>query len=341
MDVKHAQQYANKMADYANALPPGAQKDRALEEKRLWDEEVQRLLALKQSPVAVEYLDNSEPEEPRRRRNAVVTTVTAILVPAILLGSLYGLSKMQESAAVTAQTADSEASVPPTDPITLAPVPVPNEEAPETTEPVDTPPTSIPSFPVQPPVQDELKWKNGDTVSPLPATIPNNTQVTPFLAAYPDAEAWMNKDGDSDMKVVFTDSPEYNCGVKNLKENAMAQGAVAGCYNPQYGKTVFVYWSPVGTSEATREFVLAHEYSHFLQWWNSYDTMRSIQLEGYGENVDAVAAVEADASCRVLSWGGYSKEVADSSSSPCTVTDWKEGWLTERTKQLGITIKDY
>ena len=87
--------------------------------------------------------------------------------------------------------------------------------------------------------------------------------------------------------------------------------------------------------------MLAHELSHMLQWWHEFDLLQSAVDSGLAEDEEWQHAVETDATCRVLSWGGYSETAADRTSSPCDTDDWSPAWLAERAAALGVVVRDY
>lgn len=182
----------------------------------------------------------------------------------------------------------------------------------------------------------EAEWRAGDGLDPLPEIPPS--PAVPFLDDYADPTDWLVSAGVVDVEVIVTDDPEFNCGYADVDSEVV--GAFGGCFTPRYPRTLFVYWES-DTVPAQRQFLVAHEYSHLIQWWDKFDLMYS-GAEDPDIDEDAwTAAVESDASCRVLSWGGYAEWVADGSSAPCTATDWDEDWLRGEAVRLGVEIQDY
>ncbi|WP_146197033.1 hypothetical protein [Serinibacter arcticus] len=132
-----------------------------------------------------------------------------------------------------------------------------------------------------------------------------------------------------------TDDPTLNCGFG-------APGAetfvYVGCYQARYKDIVFVWWND-GSTEAQRKFLVAHEFSHWRQWNDHFAVMNAASRQGFFTDSQAWRdAVESDASCRVLSWGGYSADVVSSSSTPCTTDGWYEGWLVDAGVALGVQL---
>jgi hypothetical protein len=189
----------------------------------------------------------------------------------------------------------------------------------------------------------EARWRAGDYAQQLPDPVPGGTSSVPaFLTAHPDPTAWVLalNPANEGVDVVFTDDPAYNCGMVHVEEHSAYEDGVAGCFHPSYPRTLFVWWAD-GADPATKEFLLAHELSHMIQWWHDFDVVQSAVDSGFADDDEWQRAVETDASCRVLSWGGYSRDAADRSSSPCDTDEWSEGWLAERAVERGVVLRDY
>lgn len=187
----------------------------------------------------------------------------------------------------------------------------------------------------------EERWRAGEYAQTLPDPVPGEAPGTGFLPAYPDPTDWVVAldPANEGLRVVVTDDPGLNCGMTWVEWNDARDGA-AGCFDPSYPRTIFLWWSDAA-DPATKEFVAAHELSHLIQWWHQFDVMQSATDAGLGADERWTTAVETDATCRVLSWGGYSQEAADRSSSPCTADDWSPSWLAEQADALGVTVVDY
>ncbi|WP_435738798.1 hypothetical protein V5D56_09665 [Cellulosimicrobium sp. PMB13] len=189
----------------------------------------------------------------------------------------------------------------------------------------------------------EARWRAGDYAQELPDPVPGGTSSVPaFLPDHPDPTEWVTalNPANEGVEVVFTDDPTYNCGMVHVEEHDAWANGVAGCFHPSYPWTLFVWWAE-GADPATKEFLLAHELSHMIQWWHDFDVVQSAVDSGFAEDEEWQRAVETDASCRVLSWGGYSRDAADRSSSPCDTDEWSEGWLAERAADRGVVLRDY
>lgn len=252
----------------------------------------------------------------RRGRGAMAGLVVVVAVAAYVLNALGGTDPADAAGLPTEQ----EGSVPP----------------PTVWE--DPSPDAAPSA-----SGTEARWRAGDHAEPLPDPVPGGTSSAPaFLPAHPDPTEWLLalNPANEGVDVVFTDDPAYNCGMVHVEEHDAYEDGVAGCFHPSYPRTLFVWWAD-GADPATKEFLLAHELSHMIQWWHDFDVVQSAVDSGFAEDDEWQRAVETDASCRVLSWGGYSREAADRSSSPCGTDEWSEGWLAERAAERGVVLRDY
>ncbi|QJW37532.1 hypothetical protein [Cellulosimicrobium protaetiae] len=188
----------------------------------------------------------------------------------------------------------------------------------------------------------EAAWKAGDYAEPLPDPVPGSAQTSPFLPDHPDPTAWLLalNPANEGVQVVFTDDPELNCGMKHVAEHDAYATGSAGCFQPAHPTVLFVWWGE-DADPATNQVLLAHELSHMLQWWHEFDLLQSAVDSGLAEDEEWQHALETDATCRVLSWGGYSEAAADRMSSPCDTDDWSPTWLAERATDLGVVLRDY
>ncbi|MGN6240578.1 MAG: hypothetical protein ACTHNI_12665 [Cellulosimicrobium cellulans] len=188
----------------------------------------------------------------------------------------------------------------------------------------------------------EAAWKAGEYAEPLPDPVPGATQTTPFLPDHPDPTAWLLalNPANAGVQVVFTDDPTLNCGMEHVAEHDAYATGSAGCFQPAHPTVLFVWWGE-DSDPATKQVLLAHELSHMLQWWHEFDLLQSAVDSGFAEDEEWTHALETDATCRVLSWGGYSEAAADRTSSPCDTDDWSPTWLADRAIDLGVVLRDY
>ncbi|MFJ4231883.1 hypothetical protein [Cellulosimicrobium cellulans] len=188
----------------------------------------------------------------------------------------------------------------------------------------------------------EAAWKAGEYAEPLPDPVPGATQTTPFLPDHPDPTAWLLalNPANEGVEVVFTDDPTLNCGMEHVAEHDAYATGSAGCFQPAHPTVLFVWWGE-DSDPATKQVLLAHELSHLLQWWHEFDLLQSAVDSGFAEDEEWTHALETDATCRVLSWGGYSEAAADRTSSPCDTDDWSPTWLADRAADLGVVLRDY
>lgn len=185
----------------------------------------------------------------------------------------------------------------------------------------------------------ETQWKSGEDWLAAP---PGEPQPGPFLPGYQTPLDWLSTVTElpSGMTVVFTSDPEYNCGLAKAPKNS---DWVVGCFLPQYGTNLFIWWGP-DASDDMKKLIVLHEYSHFFQNWMLYDASHSAYLDGLYEDADFVQNVwEADATCRIYrDWQHSELEYLDSLTvSPCGDTDWSSTWFADQIEERGTTIEDW
>lgn len=184
----------------------------------------------------------------------------------------------------------------------------------------------------------ELMWKSGDDWLTPPA---GDTAPTPFMAGYATPEDYLNYAmGEYNMQVIFTDDPAYNCGFSK----ATAQPDwVIGCYNPDYGNTIFLWWGPEAVDDM-KALILLHEYSHYYQNYYYFDATHSaVEADLFNDPEFVQDVWETDATCRVYDdWHYTNLEYLDSYTvSPCGDTGWGPHWFENELLERGVTITDY
>lgn len=266
------------------------------------------------------------PPAPRRRRGlraGRVVTVGIVLCVAVVTSVVTGLRDRAEGGwgrgEVVGLPTEQEGAVPP----------------PTVWE--DPSPDAAPSS-----AGMEARWRAGDFAGTLPDPVPGATQTTPFLPDHPDPTDWVValNPANEGISVVFTDDPTLNCGMAHVEEHDAYEGGYAGCFQPAHPTVLFVWWDDDAVP-AAKQILLAHELSHMIQWWHEFDLLQSAYDAGLGEDEEWEHALETDATCRVLSWGGYSEAAADRTSSPCDTDDWSPTWLADRAADLGVVVRDY
>lgn len=185
----------------------------------------------------------------------------------------------------------------------------------------------------------ESQWKSGDDWLPAPA---GEAQPGDFLPGYASPAEWLqyNMGADYDFTVIFTSDPAYNCGLAKAEPQP---DWVIGCYNPDYGKTLFIWWGPEAIDDM-KALILLHEYSHFWQNWQNFDATQSAVDAGLLDDPQFNQDVwETDATCRVyVDWHYTDLRYLDSYTlSPCGDTGWGEHWFENELLERGITVTDY
>lgn len=278
---------------------------------------------------------------PQKSRGAAlwITLGAVVLLVLVSAGAATVSSVLNATSTLLAGASKTAVGDDAADPGTAPEVPKVKED-PVVVEPEPTPePKPTPVAP--PPTAREL-WTSGEWEKEVPEYLLNAQPTTWFSPDFYHPTDWLRalNPANSDIRAVFTDDVTYNCGMSVIESAVDPTTAVGGCYNPDYPRTVFIYWGPNAT-QPWKDFILAHELSHLMQWWHKFDVSYSARVSGFAETPEWKTAVEVDASCRVLSWGGYSYEVAAQSSSPCTTDVWSEDWLGQRAAELGITVEPH
>lgn len=275
------------------------------------------------SPTAPAPAHGASPvswEVPRRRRGRAGRVVMLVLVLVVSV-AVYLVDGLREEAV-------GDGALLPTEQEGAVPPPTVWE---------DPSPDATPSA-----TGTEAAWKAGEYTEPLPDPVPGATQTTPFLPDHPDPTAWLLalNPANEGVQVVFTDDPTLNCGMAHVAEHDAYATGSAGCFQPAHPTVLFVWWGE-DSDPATKQVLLAHELSHMLQWRHEFDLVQSAVDSGFAEDEEWQHALETDATCRVLSWGGYSEAAADRTSSPCDTDDWSSTWLADRAADLGVVLRDY
>jgi len=181
----------------------------------------------------------------------------------------------------------------------------------------------------------ESWWLNNTTEQP---PITDNVQLVPFTANA-DALTWLKtqKDVDPNVQIFLTNDPAYNCAYSSPDQ------LIAGCYLPKYSNTIFLWWN-ASTTEDQRQYMLLHEYSHYIQWHDTFDLQWSMVDAKVGSGGDSLNQdMELDASCRVFNTWGYSalRATDPGRAEDCDAAGWSESWLTAKVNEAGITVQDW
>ena len=185
----------------------------------------------------------------------------------------------------------------------------------------------------------ESQWKSGDDWLTAPA---GEAQPNDFLPGFASPAEWLqyNMGADYDFEVVFTSDPAYNCG---MAKSTPQPDWVIGCYNPDYGKTLFIWWGPEAIDDM-KQLILLHEYSHYWQNWQNFDATQSAVDAGLLADPEFNQDVwETDATCRVyVDWHYTDLRYLDSYTvSPCGDTGWGEHWFENELLERGVKVTDY
>lgn len=185
----------------------------------------------------------------------------------------------------------------------------------------------------------ELQWLSGDDWLTPPVGEP---APQPFAEGYDTAEQWLQyyMGADFGLTVVFTADPAINCGMANAEP---LPTSVIGCYNPDYGNTLIMWWGDEASDDLKKLNAL-HEYSHYWQYLDNFDATRSALDAGLFDDPEFVADVyEVDATCRIyIDWHNSDlRYLDDQLAAPCGDTGWGEHWFENALLERGVTITDY
>jgi hypothetical protein len=185
----------------------------------------------------------------------------------------------------------------------------------------------------------ESAWKSGDDWLIDP---PSDAEPATFVAGYDTPEEWLNYNMGSaySFSVVFIADPAYNCGMEGVDPQP---DSVIGCYNPDYGNSLFLWWGDEATDDR-KILGLLHEYSHFWQYWENFDATQSAIDAGLLDDPEFVQQVfETDATCRIYVDWHYTKLRAIDGETPwpCGDTGWGEHWFENELLERGVRVTDY
>lgn len=304
MTPQEAHSYALQYFYYAESLPAGVAKNEAHSAAQAWSHEAHRLYQLTLAP------SQGVPVPPQKKSSALVIVFAVVLPIVLVLALVGGVLGLWGLANITGDRNGSSSSAG-----------LGNE------------PTGLPDeIPDSEPGTVEGDWRAATSTSTVPSDI-NMGAPSRFSTEFSDAEEFINRGSISGISVVYTNDSTYNCGWR-------VEYNFAGCYNPKYKETIFLWWDDK-TTESDREFLAAHELSHYIQWHYQFDLLYSALDDEDIDYATWTKVVETDATCRVLSWGGYDETVAKNSSSPCDTNEWTPSWLEDEATELGIIVEDW
>lgn len=304
--AQQAHSYAMQYFHYAQTLPEGAAKNEAIRASQGWSAEAHRIYQLTQ---AHQYAYPA-PAPPPKKSNTLVVVLAIVLPITLILMLIGGVVVLRSWSNVVRDGAGSGPS------------------ALTANQPSDLPD----EMPVAEPGTVEGDWRSGASTYDVPSDVDMGAPSR-FSTEFFDAEDFVNRGPVSGVTIVYTNDPEYNCAWKDDYD-------YAGCYYSDYTETIFLWWNR-NASEDGREFIAAHELSHYLQWHYKFDLMYSAFQDSTLDYDVWYKIVETDATCRVLSWGGYNEEIARYSSSPCDTDDWSDTWLEDQAAKLGLIVTDW
>ncbi|MFJ6654222.1 hypothetical protein ACIQLJ_15635 [Microbacterium sp. NPDC091313] len=146
-----------------------------------------------------------------------------------------------------------------------------------------------------------------------------------------EARALLDSIGGTDVQIVYDGGPQ-NCGF--AAADAAYAVALGGCYDSRFRESVFLAWDRGATRDDIWP-IFVHEAMHWYQW----DRLSAVFAAAQASGIDREAyrpQIEADASCRAVIEHGVARSAYASSSAPCDVPDWSDGWLVQQLAALGV-----
>lgn len=152
-----------------------------------------------------------------------------------------------------------------------------------------------------------------------------------FTYKYPDINDFLEAKGYGEYEVIF-DATQENCGIRFHEQEVVR---IAGCYSTKFGKhTILMYWNEEEFfPDELLEFVVLHEIAHSEQFMKHYDIMTHSFLDRSKYEL-MHEYTEVDASCRAVHNNNLRASVSFSSSAPCYIEDWTEGWIVEQFEKI-------
>ncbi|MEV7692553.1 hypothetical protein AB0N73_04405 [Microbacterium sp. NPDC089189] len=175
-------------------------------------------------------------------------------------------------------------------------------------------------------------WRAG-TAAPTPAQ--SNPGGTAMPGADPTGRGFLDAIGATDVQVAYEAGPD-NCGY-NAEGNDAYTLVVGGCYDTRFPDWVLMAWEP-GTEETVWP-IFVHEAMHWYQYQNYYAAFLAADRVGVPRDA-YIAELEADASCRAVYVHGIPAWRYATSSAPCDVDGWYDGWLLDHLASLGVPVAE-
>ncbi|MDF2555050.1 MAG: hypothetical protein K0R60_945 [Microbacterium sp.] len=174
-------------------------------------------------------------------------------------------------------------------------------------------------------------WRAGTT---MPTASTPNPGGSGMPGADPTGRAFLDSIGAGQVQLVL-DAGDDNCGYGGGDgPNTLVVG---GCFDTRFPNAVFLAWEP-GTEDRVWA-IFVHEVMHWYQYQTYYPAF--LAAERVGVAGDAYSAqLEADASCRAVYVHGIPAWQYTTTSAPCTVEGWYDGWLIDHLASLGVPVAE-
>lgn len=174
-------------------------------------------------------------------------------------------------------------------------------------------------------------WRNQDETPSVQAANPGGPALPGGDA---EERALLERIGAADVQLIF-DAGEQNCGFSGATGTASSL-AIGGCYDPSFRDWLFLAWDRGITADQIWP-IFVHEAMHWYQWEHHAVLFESASRAGV-EGESYRGQIESDASCRAVYQHGIDAVAYQSSSSPCDVDGWYDGWLRDQLAGLGVPV---
>lgn len=132
------------------------------------------------------------------------------------------------------------------------------------------------------------------------------------------------------------DAGADNCGYQAGGDGPYVL-VLGGCFDTRFPNSVLLAWEP-GTEDGVWA-IFVHEVMHWYQYQTFYAAFLAADRVGVAEDAYG-PELEADASCRAVYQHGIPAWRYASTSAPCSIEGWHDGWLLDHLASLGVPIAE-
>ena len=175
-------------------------------------------------------------------------------------------------------------------------------------------------------------WRSGTTT---PSVTEGNPGGDAMPGGDPLGRGFLDSIGAPQVQLVLDAGPD-NCGYQAGGDGPYTL-VLGGCFDTRFPNSVFLAWES-GTEDGVWA-IFVHEVMHWYQYQTYYAAFLAADRVGVAEDAYG-AQLEADASCRAVYQHGIPSWRYASTSAPCSVDDWYDGWLLDHLASLGVPVTE-